>query len=225
MAALALGQNRGLDRPSLHTAGQGRPAVRRPHTACLPVMALLTTPRLTLVPFCDEHVDGLSAMNADPEVMRYISGRPETRDETLAAVERVQHRWACIGYSWWAFIETGSGELVGAGAIQNLRRDSVPEPDPACPLEIGWRLRRDRWHQGLATEAARAMASFAFDTLRAEELFAVCDPENSASAAVMKRLGMHDGGLQTWHGKRLATYRIDALQWRAAQEKTTRRQP
>jgi RimJ/RimL family protein N-acetyltransferase len=164
-------------------------------------------------------------MNADPEVMRYISGRPETRDETLAVIELVQRRWARFGYSWWSFIETASGEIVGAGAIQNLRQVQAPEPDPACPLEIGWRLRRDRWHQGIATEAARAMAGFAFDTLRAEELLAVCDPANLASARVMQRLGMQDCGLQTWYGKRLATYSIDAPQWRASQGNTPRAQP
>lgn len=179
-------------------------------------MTLLVTARLNLVPFRDEHVPALHAMNADPEVMRYISGRPETLDETMAMVARVQRRWAEFGYAWWSFIDRDSGELVGAGAVQNLRRDPSLEPDPASPLEIGWRLRRDHWHQGLATEAARAMAAFAFDTLHADELLAVCHPDNTASASVMKRLGMQDGGLQTWYAKQLATYRIDARQWRAA---------
>lgn len=179
-------------------------------------MTHLLTTRLSLEPFRDEHLPGLHAMNADPEVMRYISGREETLEQTAAMVERVKLRWAEFGYSWWSIIERDSGELVGAGAIQNLRRDATPDPDPACPLEIGWRLRRDRWHQGLASEAARAMAGFAFDTLHADELLAVCDPDNAASAQVMKRLGMHGCGLQTWYGKSLATYRVSSAQWRAA---------
>ena len=173
-------------------------------------MTLLATSRLSLVPFTDDHVDGLNVLNSDPEVMRYISGRPETRDETLAVVDRVKKRWIEFGYSWWSFIELGSGEIVGAGALQNLRRGATPAPDPACPLEIGWRLRRDRWHQGLATEAARAIVGFAFDTIHAEELYAVCHPENAPSASVMKRLGMQNCGLQTWYGKSLTTYRTDA---------------
>jgi len=179
-------------------------------------MTLLATARLSLVPFEDGHVGGLNAMNADPEVMRYISGRAETRDETAAMVERVKQRWAEFGYSWWSFIERDSGEIVGAGAVQNLRRAATAAPDPACPLEIGWRLRRDCWHRGLATEAAQAMAGFAFETLRADELLAVCHPDNHASASVMQRLGMRHCGLQTWYGKPLATYQIDALRWRAA---------
>jgi RimJ/RimL family protein N-acetyltransferase len=176
-------------------------------------MTVLITARLRLVPFQDGHLDSLNAMNADPEVMRFLSG-PETREQTMAMIARVKARWKDLGYSWWSFIEQDTGELVGAGAIQNLRRASAPEPDLTCPLEIGWRLKRSRWRQGLASEAAQAMAAFAFDTLRAHELYAVCFPDNLASAKVMQRLGMQHGGLQAWYGKPLTTYCIDAKAWR-----------
>jgi len=179
-------------------------------------MSQLTTARLRLEPFTDSHVNGLNALNGDPEVMRYISARPERLEETIAIVQRVKQRWIDFGYSWWSFIDQASGELVGAGCLQNLRREATPAPDPACPLEIGWRLRRDRWGQGLATEAARRIASFAFDELQAEELYAVCDPANTASANVMKRLGMRCRGVQTWYGKNLATYRTTSDEWHAA---------
>lgn len=177
-------------------------------------MTQLTTPRLRLEPFNEGHLAGLNAMNSDPEVMRYLSGgRPETLDETRAVIERVMKRWAEVGYSWWALIEQQTGELIGAGAIQNLRRDATLLPDLTCPLEIGWRLRRDRWGQGLAVEAGRAMGDFAFNELNANELLAVCDPANLASANVMKRLGMQEVGVQRWYGKELLTYRIEADQW------------
>ena len=43
-------------------------------------MTTLTTARLKLVTFTDDHLDGLDTLNSDPEVMRYLSGRPETRE-------------------------------------------------------------------------------------------------------------------------------------------------
>jgi RimJ/RimL family protein N-acetyltransferase len=178
-------------------------------------MPQFTTARLRLEPFTDAHVNGLNALNADPEVMRYISGRPERLEETVDVVQRVKQRWIDCGYSWWSFIDQASGELVGAGCLQNLRRGATPAPDPACPLEIGWRLRRDRWGHGLATEAAHRIASFAFDDLRAAEIYAVCDPANTASANVMKRLGMQFRGLETWYDKNLATYQITSDEWHA----------
>jgi len=172
----------------------------------------LTTARLRLEPFDDAHVDGLNAMNSDPEVMRYIPSGVEKREQTMATVQRVKARWAKWGFSWWSFIELAAGEIVGAGCIQHLRK-SGSEPDPACPLEIGWRLRRDRWHQGLAYEASVAMADFAFRNLRAEPLLAVCDPENTASAALMKRLGMKYRGIEIWYEQDVATYGITSDEW------------
>jgi len=67
-------------------------------------MAVLATARLQLQPFDDQHYDGLRALNSDPEVMRYITGRPETAEETTAFIARVKAAWATLGYSWWAFI-------------------------------------------------------------------------------------------------------------------------
>ncbi len=178
-------------------------------------MPVLTTARLHLEPFNDGHLNGLDAINGDPEVMKYLSGRPQTRDETAAVIQRVARRWAEYGYSWWSFIERTTGEIVGAGCIQNLRKHGA-DPDPACPLEIGWRLRRDRWHQGLASEAAFAMADFAFDILQADRLYAICNTANSASEAVMKRLGMRYRGIEQWYEMDVTTYEVTRAEWKRA---------
>lgn len=178
-------------------------------------MTVLRTARLRLEPLAEAHLDGFHAMNADPEVMRYVTGRPETMDESRASIARVQAAWARFGYSWFAWVDAQTGEFVGSGCVQHLRHSLDTGPDPSCPLELGWRLKRDRWHQGLASEGARAMAAHAFDALAAPELLAVCDPRNTASSTVMTRLGMTSLGMQTWYGLPMATYRIDADTWRA----------
>ena len=170
-------------------------------------MTVLITARLRLEPFEDGHLDGLNAMNADPEVMRYLTGRPETREETLAAIERVKARWAEWGFSWWSFIAKESDEIVGAGCIQYLGGN------PANPLEIGWRVRRDKWRHGLAFEAAERMATFAFETLQANLLCAVCHPGNIASVAVMKKLGMRFRGVEEWYSANDLTFEITRNEW------------
>lgn len=173
-------------------------------------MTVLHTERLRLEPFADAHLEGLHELNRDPAVMRYISGRAETLDETRAAIERIRARWAEWGHSWWAFIAHDTDRLVGAGCIQHLGRDA------ANPLEIGWRLRPDCWGRGLASEAARAMAGFAFDTLAAPLLCAVCHPENTASARVMQRLGMRYRGVERWYDADNAVYEITRDAWYAS---------
>ena len=178
-------------------------------------MTQLTTARLRLEPYVDAHLEALNAMNNDPEVYRFLSGEPETLAQTQAIIDRVKARWAEVGYSWWSLMDRESGELVGAACLQNLRREKTPLPDNDCPLEIGWRLRRDRWGRGLASEAAVAIVDFGFDVRGADELLAVCVPENTASSGVMTRLGMQARGLGRWYGRELATYGITRTQWRA----------
>ncbi len=180
-------------------------------------MTVLHTLRLRLEPFAEVHLDGLHDMNSRPEVMRYISGKPETREQTVEAIARVRRCWAAWGTSWWAFIHLGSGRVAGAGCIQHLRREAVLpadlEPLRANPLEIGWRLHPDFWRQGLATEAAVRMAAFAFEDLAGEELLAVRDPDNVESSRVMDRLGMRYRGLEPWYGTTLATHVISRQDW------------
>ncbi len=57
-------------------------------------------------------------------------------------------------------------------------------------MEIGWRLARSAWGHGYATEAARAVLAFGFDTLELPEILAVTTATNLRSQAVMTRLGM-----------------------------------
>lgn len=163
-------------------------------------MTILTTTRLQLEPMNDTHLPGLQALNSNPEVMRYISGRPETPEETVAMIERVKSRWLEWGYSWWSFIEKDTGDLIGCGCIQHLARDA------ANPLEIGWRLRPDKWGQGYALEAARCMAQFAHDKLGPRLLCAVCEPENTRSARVMQGLGMKYRGIERWYDRDTVVY-------------------
>lgn len=172
-------------------------------------MTVLTTERLILEPIHDRHFDGLQAMNRQPEVMRFLGGTPETPEQTRHMIERVKGRWAQYGFSWWAFIERESGRLVGAGCIQYLGRD------PANPHEIGWRLVPEKWGQGLALEAARAMAGWAFEALGAPLLVAVCLPENANSAKVMHKLGMRYRGEETWYEGPHAVWEITGAAWRA----------
>jgi len=153
------------------------------------------------------HLDGLGVLGGDPRVMRYLGG-VQTREETAAAIERQIGKWQALGFGWWSFLELATGELIGAGCIQHTGGK------PEHPLEVGWRLRPDRWGQGFATEAAIATGEFAFDCLGIPLLLAVAVPENTASRRVMERLGMRYRAIERWYDMDLATYEITAAAWR-----------
>ena len=177
----------------------------------------LHTRRLRLEPFEERHLDGLHAMNSLPEVMQFVGGQTETKEQTASVIARVKRCWEAWGTSWWAFIDTKSERVAGAGCIQYLRRDASPPEDLNSlknnPIEIGWRLHPDFWRQGLASEAARRMAAFAFERFPIQELVAVRHPENTASGRVMDRLGMQVRGLEPWYGTTVTTHVISRAEW------------
>jgi RimJ/RimL family protein N-acetyltransferase len=166
-------------------------------------MTILHTERLRLEPIADRHYDGMRKMSTDPEVMRFLNkGRPQSEEETRAGIERIKRRWEEWGYSWWALIEIGSSDMVGAACLQHLALDD------AQPLEIGWRLTRDNWGKGYASEAARSIVRHAFDTVGVDEVFAVAHPDNAASIRVMQRLGMQYCGIETHYDMPCVVYRL-----------------
>jgi len=110
-------------------------------------MAVLHTSRLRLEPFAAAHLDGLHDMNRRPEVMRYLSGQPETREQTEAGIARVQRQWAAWGTSW-CFGELQARELLAVRHADNTASARVMDG-------LGMRYRGlESWYgQTLATHA------------------------------------------------------------------------
>jgi RimJ/RimL family protein N-acetyltransferase len=78
-----------------------------------------------------------------------------------------------------------TGEFIGFAGLDDV--------DPGLPftgVEIGWRLSRSSWGRGYATESARAVLTYGFDTLGLPEILAITTATNQRSQAVMRRLGM-----------------------------------
>lgn len=156
-------------------------------------MIVLETPRLRLLPLDDEHLAGLHAINGDPAVMEFIgNGQPLSLLQSQIMITTVQQRWREHGMSWWALLRKEDDFMVGAMALQPLeaRAGAVPE--------IGWRLRRDCWKQGYATEAGRVIMEHARATGH-QRVVAVCHLANVASMAVMRRLDMHFLSVSTYY--------------------------
>jgi RimJ/RimL family protein N-acetyltransferase len=145
----------------------------------------VTTERLLLRRWQEADRAPFAAMNADPEVMRYF---PEPLDPPAsdAMIDRIEARFEQHGYGLWALEVRADGTFIGFTGL-NPMPDGVPG---AGGMEVGWRLARQAWHQGYATEAARAAAGVAFDGVGLPELWSWTAVVNEPSRAVMRRLGM-----------------------------------
>jgi len=145
----------------------------------------LRTARLLLRDWRETDLEPFAQLNADPEVMEHFPSTL-TREESNAMVERNRSHVARHGFGVWAVEVPGVADFAGFVGL------GVPAFDvPFAPaVEVGWRLARNCWGRGYATEGARAALAFGFETLGLKEIIAFTVPANTRSLAVMQRLGM-----------------------------------
>jgi [ribosomal protein S5]-alanine N-acetyltransferase len=138
----------------------------------------LETERLTLRRFASADGAAVHRYMGDSEVTRWLpEGQLDEAGAQAFADKNAGRRRTAI-----AVVERASGELVG-------HVDFHPWFVPATQ-EIGWAIGRPHQRLGYATEAARALLTQAFETLRCHRVVATCQPENAASWQVMDKLGM-----------------------------------
>ena len=126
-----------------------------------------------------------AAMSADPAVMRYLRALP-TREACDAWIDYQIAQQNDHGFCLWAVELRESGAFVGAVGLLKVGFSASFTP----AVEIGWRLARQAWGQGLATEAARRALAFGFTELGLDEIVAYAVSANQASQNVMRKLGM-----------------------------------
>jgi RimJ/RimL family protein N-acetyltransferase len=142
---------------------------------------VIRTERLTLRPFRDDDLPLYAALNADPEVMAHLGG-VVTRVQSDAIADWANHLWDSEGIGLVAVERTEDGTFLGMCGVHHL--ETFPDD-----LEVGWRLAREHWGHGYATEAAEAWLRVAFDDKAVPRLLSVTDHDNLRSLAVMARLG------------------------------------
>ncbi|WP_318211743.1 GNAT family N-acetyltransferase [Streptomyces sp. SJL17-1] len=147
-------------------------------------MSELRTERLVLRLWRDSDREPWAAMNADPEVRKYLGG-PQTREQSDAALAGMRADFHERGFGWWALEARETGRFIGRVGL-----DVVGPDMPFAGVDIGWRLTRSAWGHGYATEAALACLAFGFETLGLPEVLASTTVENLRSQAVMRRIGM-----------------------------------
>jgi RimJ/RimL family protein N-acetyltransferase len=148
-------------------------------------MSGLDTVRLKLRHWSPADLAPFAAMNADPAVMEFMPGRlsREASDAFAAACQAQLDR---EDFGLWAVEVRDGPPFIG---YVGLKAPSFEAPFTPC-VEIGWRLARDSWGHGYATEAARACLRHAFGVLALPEVVAFTVPANARSRTVMQRLGM-----------------------------------
>lgn len=179
----------------------------------------LESARLVLRQWRDADLDEFAAMCADPQVMRYFPA-PLTRLESAALIGRIRGHFNEYGFGLWALERIDSGEFIGMTGLLNVNFDAAFAP----AVEIGWRLAREHWGLGYASEAAWTCLRCAFSQLRLEQVVSFTSDSNLPSQKVMQAIGMQQDVAGSFEHPRLppghplrphVLYRIDRERWQA----------
>lgn len=134
-----------------------------------------------LMPFC--------RICSDPDVMEFFPNIM-TKEQTESSVNRFFNHIETYGHGFFAVDHLESGEFIGfVGYIyQTMNVDFAP-----C-YEIGWRLDKNHWNRGLATEGAKACLDHAFNKEDCSEMYSITPIQNVKSIRIMEKLNMQHCG-------------------------------
>ena len=177
----------------------------------------IETERLVLRRWEQTDLEPFAALNADPVVMEHFPA-VMTEADTVGFIDWIELGFERNGFGLWAVEVSETGALAGFTGL------SVPafEAHFTPAVEVGWRLAREHWDHGYATEAARAAMTFGFEECGLAEIVSFAIPANTRSISVMERLGMaHDPADDFDHprfpdddrSRRHVLYRMSSGRW------------
>jgi [ribosomal protein S5]-alanine N-acetyltransferase len=146
----------------------------------------VTTKRLIMRPFALSDFEAIHAVWSDPAVMALIPSQAYDREQSWARLCGKLRHQARHGFSKWAMAEKASGTVIGECGVHYLEGG----PD----IELGYKLARVYWGQGLASEAAQACLDWALAE-RPERVVAIVDPANIRSSRILRKIGMVQDGI------------------------------
>jgi ribosomal-protein-alanine N-acetyltransferase len=166
----------------------------------------LETSRLVLTGWRPGDAAPALSIFGDEDVTKWLSPAAEPV-ESESVMQSVLDRWADedtstdppVGH--WAVRRRSDQTLLGSITLRRM-------PPVNEDLELAWQFAPEHWGQGYATEAAAAVARWAFDR-SAHELFAVMRPANRRAKKLVERLGMQwVGETSKYYDLRLQVYRL-----------------
>ena len=186
---------------------------------CRTKITELDTERLRLRQWQAEDYPPFALINADPDVMAFYPACL-TVAESDSLAQKIEALLKQKGWGFWAVELKNEGNFIG---FVGLHEPQYELPFKPC-IEIGWRLAKNYWGRGYATEAAQAALKFAFEKLRLDEVVSFTSLNNRRSEAVMQRLHMVNTGNNFEHPsiavghplREHLLYKITKAQWKAA---------
>jgi [ribosomal protein S5]-alanine N-acetyltransferase len=154
------------------------------------------------------HFEHFKKLDMDPEVMKYYKRISTTTMEARAAfMKYIDYREKFPELGAWA-VFTKEKQFIGLGVIIHL--EAKPENKD---MEFGYRLAREAWGKGHATEIAKALVEYGFKSLNLSDIYGTTNPDNIVSQKVLMKAGLtYIGEAPFYEGCKL--FKLARGQWK-----------
>lgn len=146
---------------------------------------LFTSERLGFRTYTQNDFDNIYALCSDTEVMHFFPA-PLNQEESQAQLDKLINRQEQDGCTFWATELLETGEFIGFIGVAVIRMGASFDGG----IEIGWRLKKEHWRNGYASEGAMACLEYARDVLGIKKVLSFTAKVNIPSQKVMEKIGM-----------------------------------
>lgn len=169
------------------------------------------TERFILREILPEDADGMFELDSDPDVHRYLGNNPiVSKKQSIDTIHFIRQQYIDNGVGRWAIIDKKTNEFVGWTGLKFVTDLTNNHQNY---YDLGYRLRKKYWGQGIAAETAIASLDYAFETLKLDEVFAAASCENEASNRILRKVGLNFIGTFYYDNIKCNWYKIEKQEY------------
>ena len=167
---------------------------------------ILKTPRLYLRPFDKSDLVLLHHLDSDPEILQYI-GKPKSKIESEQRFhEAIKMNARMPGFGKFMIIEKETDKAIGWALFGPFAEDDKL-------IELGYRLKKEFWGKGYASEISKALVEYGFMVKKLDKIIGVTLPENIASQKVLENAGLKYIDIRSAYGFQVKFYEISKTEY------------
>ncbi|MGO2008772.1 GNAT family N-acetyltransferase [Vreelandella alkaliphila] len=171
------------------------------------MVQICETERLVIRTLSLNDVPELTKILSDPDVMKHSIRGVCDEAATRRFIDWCLECYASHRIGPWALVEKGTDKLVGFCGVSPEEVNGVEE------IGLGYRLAKQYWGMGLATEAVQAVLSVAFSQKQLASVVAVIEPDNGASLKVAEKAEFSQFDTIEFYARPVRLYRLTLQQW------------
>ena len=152
---------------------------------------VIETERLRIRPLKEDDLEGMFALDSDPEVHKYLGNKPvKTKAESLKIIQDIQKQYQERGIGRWAVEDKNTNTFLGWSGLRLYKGEDEEYNGFSNFYDIGYRFIKEFWGKGYATESAKACLEYAFHTMHLDVVYGLTELGNEASHNVLLKIGL-----------------------------------